>query len=227
MVLNDLNKLIQGGFKEDIYLLRGPSGSGKSSFCLSLMKDFLDKGKKCVYVCTEDSPEEIKEIVKREFNWNLSEYEKNNLLYFICAEAKKHGEENVVDIRNLNELSILISEKISEIGKFYFFFDTLSTSIIYNGAEQTLKFIQDQIEKFEENKICAFFLLETIHPKEVIDMLSYFFDGVFEFKISDESEGVSRFFRILYIKGFFHETSWFEFKLTKEGIKFIGILFKD
>jgi KaiC/GvpD/RAD55 family RecA-like ATPase len=226
MVLNELNKLIDRGFKEDVYLLRGPSGSGKTSFCLNLMKDFLDNGKKCVYLCTEDSPEEIKEIIKREFNWNFSEYEKKGLLYFIDASVKKHIED-VVNVRNLNELSIKISEKINTIGNFYFFFDTLSTAIIYNGIEPVVKFIEDQIEKFEENKICAFFVLETIHSKEVIDTLSYFFDGVFEFKIEEGSEGVSRVFRIFYIKGCLHETSWFEFKLTKEGLKFIGLLFKD
>lgn len=74
---------ITGGFpKGRTMLITGDAGSGKTIFGLQFAKNSCENGLKTAYITTEEDAYDLK-MQGNTFNWNLGEYQKNNLLEFI------------------------------------------------------------------------------------------------------------------------------------------------
>ncbi len=77
--IEGFDKLIEGGFPEgSVVLVSGGPGSGKTTFSSQYIWEGLKKGETCVYITTEESPEDIKEDVK-EFGFDFEKHEGENL----------------------------------------------------------------------------------------------------------------------------------------------------
>ncbi len=101
-------------------LLIGLPGIGKAEYCVTLAKDYLEKGERVVYVSTEKRPSDIRKRMK-ELGVNLETYEGESFL-FIDVFTRNAGtkEENVLYVdnpANLNLVSVKISEAHEILGK--------------------------------------------------------------------------------------------------------------
>lgn len=71
----EVTKLLRGG----IYLLAGEPGSGKTTLSLQLALDIAQSGMKVLYLTTEQSPSDLKLVILRLLEGNLSEEIDNNM----------------------------------------------------------------------------------------------------------------------------------------------------
>lgn len=110
-----LDELIEGGFvKNSINLVSGATGTGKSIFGLQYIWHGLQNGENGVYISLEQEPENIFDDV-RGFGWRFDQY----------IEEKKCIIEYLPGWK-LEELPVVVTEKINEIKAKRFVLDTLT-----------------------------------------------------------------------------------------------------
>jgi circadian clock protein KaiC len=223
-LLEDFEKIIQGGFKENtIYLLRGPPGSGKTVFTLTLLKELLDKGSRCVYLTTELTPEELKTHAKRGFGLDFGTYEKAGKLRLIDGCSWKLGKRNhgIVDVSDLSFFSHTLSEILLEFGDHFFVvFDSLTSLLLYNETTAVAKFMQVQVARWRAAGISALVIIEEgVNDEQTVQLLSYFVDGIFETRL-EAKDGLERRFRVLSLKTGAHRTDWIPFAIDKDMLHF-------
>ena len=110
-----LDSLIEGGYiKNSINLVTGETGTGKTIFGLQFIWEGLKKGEPGVYISLEQEPEDIFADVKR-FGMNFEPHVKNGKCIVDFLPTWK-----------LEELPIMVTEKINAIKAKRFVLDTLS-----------------------------------------------------------------------------------------------------
>jgi KaiC/GvpD/RAD55 family RecA-like ATPase len=110
-----LDKLISGGFvKNSINMISGATGTCKTIFGLQYIWNGLQKGENGVYITLEQEPEDIFADVEY-FGWNFKEYIKKNKCII-----------EYMPTWDLNELPIIVLDKIKDIKAQRFVLDTLS-----------------------------------------------------------------------------------------------------
>jgi KaiC/GvpD/RAD55 family RecA-like ATPase len=110
-----LDELMQGGFvKNSVNLVTGETGTGKSIFGLQYIWEGLQKGENGVYISLEQEPDNIFADVKA-FGWDFQPYiEKGKCIIEHLPSWK------------LEELPVMVSEKINSIKAKRFVLDSLT-----------------------------------------------------------------------------------------------------
>lgn len=90
--IKGLDKALNGGFpEENIVLLSGGAGTGKSTLCLQfLVNGAALFGEKGLYISTEQSEQELEKHAEK-FGWNLKALQKGHMLkleYFDISEGE-------------------------------------------------------------------------------------------------------------------------------------------
>ena len=152
-------------------LVEGGPGSGKTIFCLTLLKNMCEKGKKVLYMSFEEPEFRLKEHMKI-FGANVEEYEKKNLLYVkrfnaldiarsveaLLSEAKK---ELLIEVQ-----PVLIPRDFKpEI----VFIDSLSSiSSAFSGESSRFRIYMEQLFRYlEGHSITSFLIRETANPVHI------------------------------------------------------------
>jgi len=113
--IHGLDDLMQGGFvKNSVNLITGETGTGKSIFGLQYIWEGLQKGENGVYISLEQEPENIFADVKS-FGWGFEPYIKKEKCIIEYLPAWK-----------LEELPVMITEKVNTINAKRFVLDSLS-----------------------------------------------------------------------------------------------------
>lgn len=97
--IEGLDDLIEGGFpRGSVTLVTGGAGTGKTIFCSQFLWKGVQQGEKCLYLSTEEMPNEIKQDIEV-FGWDFeSEPELLDMEYFLATEnVRNEIEEFVVD----------------------------------------------------------------------------------------------------------------------------------
>jgi KaiC/GvpD/RAD55 family RecA-like ATPase len=85
--VEELDELLQGGFPAaKSYLVTGPSGTGKSIFCMQFVMRGLLDGEKAVYVCVDEKPSDIVEEAAS-LGWDWKKYIDDKSLLILEASA--------------------------------------------------------------------------------------------------------------------------------------------
>jgi len=131
--MSGLDKLIQGGFvKNSVNLLSGSTGTGKTIFALQYIWQGLQKGENGVYISLEQEPEEIFSDVEY-FGWDFNKYIKSGKCIIEYLSSWQ-----------LEELPLIVLDKINEIKANRFVLDTLS--LVCSELEPTR--IRTEISEF-------------------------------------------------------------------------------
>ncbi len=81
--IKELDDLIEGGFPSNSsVLVSGPSGTGKTIFCIQYLMHGAEKGDKCLYVALEERPRDVRREMTR-FGWDLSKAEEEGNLFML------------------------------------------------------------------------------------------------------------------------------------------------
>jgi len=81
--IDKLDGLIEGGFPSNSSILvSGPSGTGKTIFCVQYLIHGAQKGEKGLYVALEERPCDVRREMTR-FGWDLKRYEEEGSLFIL------------------------------------------------------------------------------------------------------------------------------------------------
>jgi len=87
--INELDALIDGGYpKKRSILITGGPGVGKTIIALQFVDCACKSGLKCLYLATEETPEELR-IQAAQLGLSIAEYEEKGQLHFESALAER------------------------------------------------------------------------------------------------------------------------------------------
>jgi KaiC/GvpD/RAD55 family RecA-like ATPase len=224
-ILEDFEKVVDRGLpKGSILLLRGVPSSGKTIFCLTLVKELLEYGTRCIYVTTELPPDALKKQAHSEFGWDLSRDEKEGRLLFLDGYSWRLGKTGpyVLDLSSLTQVGHALFELFrKESGRFFFVFDSLTSLMLYNRPENVTQFMQVQVARLREKSAGGILVLEAgVSDQQTINLLSFFVDGLFELAVREEQGTLHGYFRVFAVRSASHRKNWMPFSISDRGFTF-------
>jgi predicted hydrocarbon binding protein/archaellum biogenesis ATPase FlaH len=163
---------------ENMILLVGPPGAGKSYFCEQVALQRLAIGKPLIYLKTDCDPKKTQERLREQ---GLSEIDPE-LLFFIDAYSETvglpvHDSPNTAnaDCGNLSSISIALSKLQEEIKKrsILLIFDSLTSPYLLNRSE-VIRFMRLTLSHFagEGNSVLACFDEGSSKEEDLVAMMS-------------------------------------------------------
>jgi KaiC/GvpD/RAD55 family RecA-like ATPase len=220
------SRLVEGEVPSQSLLLLGPSGIGKTIFCKQFLYNGLLLGEPCIYVATDESPEEISKSMKS-FGFDIEPYKKKGKFRIIdCYSWKLGGRSSSEYIVNnpadLATISMSIDKARRDLKKIRLVLDSITglTSICNHNVTIFSKFLQiivARIRLMHGNAI--FTAAPEAHEKQFLSFLRLIFDGTLEMKEDESGKDIKRLLRIFSFKGAKHRTYWNQFEITDKGIK--------
>ncbi len=170
-------------------LISSPPLSEISIFGLEYLYEGLIRGEPGVYISLDDSPEGLR-LKALKFGWPLMNAEKRGLMkwvdvYSIHANKEVKSTSSITRIGGplaLTDLSIALSQIQAEFhqisGSYRFFFDSLSTLLLYNNPNTIYRFLQVINSKLKMSKGTGFFtLMQGMHDTKVNMTIRHLMDG--------------------------------------------------
>ncbi|MBM3234244.1 hypothetical protein FJZ19_04085 [Candidatus Pacearchaeota archaeon] len=194
-------------------LVEGGPGNGKTIFCLTLLKNMCERGKKVLYMSFEEPEGRLKEHMKI-FGAKPEEYEKKGVLYVkrfnaldiarsveaLLSEAKK---ELLIDVQ-----PVLIPP---EFQPDIVLIDSLSSiASAFSGEESRFRIYMEQLFRYlEGNRITSFLIREVASPAHIGttfvekgEAVSFLSDGIIVIYNVFYPSGIrKRAFEILKMRG--------------------------
>ncbi len=204
-------------------LLSGPPGIGKFEYCLDLVRDYISRGEKVIYLTTERSPSEIMDQASA-IGFDMSEYEDNSLVFidgFSWSVGSRYDKGFSIDNpANLNEFNITLEKAVSKLGKpVKIFFDTLSPLFLHNPADNITKAFQVLASRAKTDYgFLLATLQEGVHDPQTVNTLIFLVDGYLQMKF-DEEGSLERKLRVHHLRGLKSEPDWRTFEIGGEGFK--------
>ncbi|NOZ77306.1 MAG: hypothetical protein GXO65_06520 [Euryarchaeota archaeon] len=206
-------------------LLIGPPGIGKYEYFLDLVKIYLEKGEKVIFVTTEKAPEDIKARLQEE-GFDLDRYEGTDFIfvdiYSYSSGTKYEKGLHVDNPANLNLISININKALEKVGKpARIFFDSLSTLFLHASEGEIKKFfgtLNSRVKK--DNGFILYSLQDEMHDDQTVITLKHLVDAVLEMRF-DEGPPLKRQFRVHHAKGLKTTPVWQSFEIGDQGFEFI------
>lgn len=217
-----LGPLIGEGLPEGSNIsLTGPPGVGKTIFCENLANNLLQNGVNCLYVTLDKAPDEVRNDFQK-IGTNLSEREFVKRLVFVDGFSwligKSQEDYNIENLASLTELSIQIASAACDLaGTKLLIFDSISPLSVYNPEDVVIKFLQLLLARIKDWKgVGVYVVQEGVHSAEFYNTLGYLVDGIFDMKMKEEKEEITRYFRIRCLKSMAHETKWIRFVIQAD-----------
>jgi circadian clock protein KaiC len=209
------DKLIRGqGIPQgSAVLVEGGPGSGKTIFCLTLLKEMCEKGKKVLYMSFEEKEESLRKHI-RSFGGRPEEYEKKGLLYVkrfnaldiarsveaLLSEAKK---ELLIDVQPVLipkdfQPDVVLIDSLTSIGS------------AFSGEENRFRIYMEQLFRYlESHNITSFLIREVSSPSHVGnnfieqgEAVSFLSDGIIAiYNVFYEGGHRSRAMEIVKLRG--------------------------
>ncbi|MFH0733851.1 MAG: ATPase domain-containing protein, partial [bacterium] len=211
-------------------LVEGGPGSGKTLWCLTLLREMCKRNKKVLYMSFEE-PEERLRVHINSFGLNAQEYEKKGLLYLkrfnaldiarsveaLLSEAKKELliEVQPVLIPREFQPDIIIIDSLSSI------------SSAFSGESSRFRIYMEQLFRYlEGNKISSFLIREVASPTHIGgayveqgEAVSFLSDGIIAiYNVIDKTGDRKRALEILKMRGVHIERKICEYEITKQGV---------
>jgi KaiC/GvpD/RAD55 family RecA-like ATPase len=216
--------LIDGEVPRGIYLLTGPTGAGKTSFCKTFIAQGLANRETGIYLSTDDDCSEIQASIQKLMEGKDRKGDLKLVDAYSWRVRNATGNEPFVAVNPANLTGVMIAcQKICQgVSKPRFVFDSITNMAIQSNPDTTLKFLQMVTAKIKSMNALAFFtLLPPSHDSMFVSTVRAMFDGIFEMRLDDTGSEITRMFRIFSIKGVNHQTRWVIFTITDRGISMV------
>jgi predicted hydrocarbon binding protein/KaiC/GvpD/RAD55 family RecA-like ATPase len=175
---------------ENMILLVGPPGAGKSVFCEQAIIQNLALDRPIIYVTTKYEPSKAERTLKQR---GLGDVE-SGLLSFIDAYSATAGVSVIersdtayADCNDLSSIDIAIMKLQERIAKkgILLIFDSLTSPYLFNGSE-ILRFLTQTLSRFaaRRNSVMACIDEGCGKPEDLVSMMSLS-DGVIKMSVGD------------------------------------------
>jgi KaiC/GvpD/RAD55 family RecA-like ATPase len=126
------DELVNGGIPTDsVTLVTGNTGSGKTTFCTQFLLDGVENGESCLFITTEELPDEIKADAES-FGWDLAQYEDDGSLrieYIDPSTRSNYIREDIEKIASEMNPDRIVIDSVSVIGAYWPSDDQLRSNI--------------------------------------------------------------------------------------------------
>ncbi len=225
------DKLVNPGIpKGSSVLVEGGPGSGKTLFCLTLLREQCKKGKKVLYMSFEEPEDRLRAYIT-EFGLNVKEYERKGLLYIkrfnaldiarsveaLLSEAKK---ELLIDVQ-----PVLIPP---DFKPDIVLVDSLtSISSAFSGESNRFRIYMEQLFRYlERNNITSFLIREVANPTHVGgtfveqgEAVSFLSDGIIViYSVLHKKSIRKRAIEFIKMRGVDIDRRVVEFNITGRGV---------
>ena len=217
------NLVIKEAVQRGCWLLLGPPGCGKSTFCSHFLKAGLTNGQSCIILTSDNSPEEVRSKMKK-LGVDVTPFEKKSRFRIVDCYSWRTGAQStspyhVANPANLSDVSITIDNARKGLRNPRVVCDSITTLVLEAGEDSAQRFLQIVSAKIKEIDGLGILVAEAgIHREEFVTFMKCVCDGLFEMKMEEVRGDFKRSFRIHFIKDVKHSTTWVPFRVTGEGI---------
>jgi KaiC/GvpD/RAD55 family RecA-like ATPase len=219
------SRLVEGAMPSASLLLLGPSGIGKTIFCKQFLYNGLINGEPCIYVATDESPEEIMKSMKS-FGFDVEPYINKGMFRVVDCYSWKLGSRSYSEyaVNNPSDLALVlkaIENAKQGLSNIRLVLDSITglTSICSHSLTEFIRFLQILVAKIRVTGGNAIFTaaLEA-HDQQFLSFFRLTFDGTLEMKEDESGIVIKRLLRVFSLKGAMHKTIWTPFEITNNGI---------
>ncbi len=140
------DELVSGGVPEGtVTLVAGSTGSGKTTFASQFLWEGLEDGETCLYITTEELPDEIREDADV-FGWDFASYEDDGSLiieYIDPSTRSNYFREDIEKIVDELEPDRLVVDSVSAVGAYW------------HGDDEVRAHVNQLIKGFREMDVTA------------------------------------------------------------------------
>lgn len=207
-----LDKHMKGGFvKNSVNLVSGATGTGKSIFALQYLWHGLQKGDNGVYISLEQEPDEIFADASL-FGWDFKKY----------IDQKKCMVE-YLSTWNLEELPLIVMDRISEIKAKRFVLDTITLVASELEPERMRSEISEFINKLKHSGATSLLICEIPESTKALSTFGveeYLVDGIVVLNYLEFVAGGSpRSLLIRKMRRTKHGSDIYPFQISNKGIE--------
>jgi len=229
--------------RNNMIMILGEGGTGKSVFILQLMYERLRRNEPCIFMCFDDAPIAIEQNAMG-FNWNLREYADRGLLRFIdCYSFRMKPDktripkhivyiDNPRDLHQLTQRFTGLMDEMNMNNAGAVFIDSLTELMSITESAIALETIKTwRAEAAKERLVTVFATFHFgIKPFDDLEqILEYVVDGIIDLRYDPTlmQKGILiKQFRVRKMKGAPHQTTWFTFTVTNNGIEELTIKYE-
>jgi KaiC/GvpD/RAD55 family RecA-like ATPase len=240
---SDTGKLIPGislplqNANRKILLLCGPSGVGKTLYCMQFLSEGLDKGDRCIFATTNLSKMQFNALFSKIYDTSpLERMEFINPYDDDISASYRNGKvlsgtklERSMLSGLINRLensarkkskSVFSSQKKNHDGKpLRLVIDSLTHMSILLGENKLMQFAMDLTRLLKNFNVTAILTLTASSLEQgLVSNLGSIMDGIIEMRLKENSNGSAiRSIRLQHIKGLYYEPKWTSFRISKNG----------
>jgi len=216
--ISRLDTMLGGGgyYRGSSILVTGMAGTGKTTLAGYFAKATCDRGERCLYLATEESPQQILRN-QRSIGLELSDYVENGLLRFEAVRPTVYG---------LEMRLVKINSWIKEFQPSVVVIDPMSNLATSATLSQTKYFLLRLIDLFKSQQITVFFtsLLQGGSPLEHTEVgVSSLMDTWIELRTTETNGERNRIIYILKSRGMKHSNQVREFLVTSQGVELMDV----
>ncbi|MEM3394172.1 MAG: ATPase domain-containing protein [Candidatus Methanomethylicia archaeon] len=231
-----LDEVLPNGIpRNNMILILGEGGTGKSVFMVQLMNYRLNLGEPCIFICFDDIPLAIFQSAAS-FGWNFMDYANKGLLKFVdCFSFRMSPDktsipeyiiyvENPRELYNLIDVVTTLMDKLEMKNRGAIFIDSVTE--LFSLSETAIALEAVKILRAECSKERNVAILGTFHfgiklSDDIEQILEYVVDGLIDLRYDPQymQQGfLIKQFRVRKMKGVPHHTNWVNFNIDSSGI---------
>jgi KaiC/GvpD/RAD55 family RecA-like ATPase len=170
-----LDRMLGGGYPcPSIILVRGSPGSGKTPLAIAFAAGALKAGKRCIYVCANNHPSEIRDIAGK-IGYDISGAAFVDAHSMLLRRSHAAGTGHATGLPHLAEV---IEGHLPKRRGEAIVFDSLSALLLYHDEKTVEGFVQALAAMARERRGCSMLLFEKdVGSGRMRAMLEYLADG--------------------------------------------------
>lgn len=211
--IDGLNDLIDGGVPNNsITLVTGDAGTGKTLLCSQFLWEGLENGEKCLYISTEELPEEIVQDAAS-FGWDFASHDGDSfMIEYIDPSTRSNYFRK--DIKHIMQEELqpdrVVIDSISVLGQYW----DEETEVRTN--------ITKLIQQFKEEDTTVFMTAEAPDGGNTrYNMAEFVADGVIKMDMDTLGEDVERTIQVTKMRSTKLDAGEHNFEFTENGINLL------
>ena len=194
-------------------------GAGEENLLAHLVGRQIESGKPVLYITLDNFPPNIRQAVQPHVtNVNVDW----SALMFVDCYSKTVGveseEPHTVDPENLSAISIAISDVRAKRPLSMIVLDSFNTLIRKRGGHSAIEFLRVLVARTRQAKCISILTInrKAFHPA-IVASAQDVVDGVVEFRLEEEDQGIVLSLRILKMVGTRHSNAWARYTISDDG----------